>query len=608
MSKNDIIVEYTDFKEIRIDPLKSRFRKLATEYFEFDLTNKKSKNLIKEISKFASLHLPAEIDEVFINLNTAPFFLAAQTPLLQQLEKFLIKSLSTVGGLDDHREIKEYYSKWLNAQLSDNKRYFAIQAIKLTEQNISKYNFFNPLLSAVILTFDETLFNPGRAIELFSEAKDILGKLKINDESRIHMLYLVELYIGFVSLKLKDFENARTIFQYALNLKPDGITAVFYISYSELMLENYLESVELLQKIWKYDLDRINYTIDQNNFIMFNYVIENSVFPNIFYYDDFTSVHENIQTIIDLSKDEDELIIESLKKRVSSFLILKYENPSADSLIKNIIFVDKVIASFAERKNIYFLAILRILQNKFDSAVKQIIDSIQARHEKNILEQVKIYEDQMDEKRIEIEKMESYLEEIKKDINERKTENIKFLEGKYNSEIAELQNKVKNINELAELNPLDSFSNTMSYNFFLSFVVFTVGLFSTYLNSNYGNDITQILSGGFKWGLICYVTGSFIATIIAGKVGMERAYTRQRFIKNIHGLKRYREQELERIREYAEKEEEYAVQKINRKKITQLKKQIDNIQKEKKQHEEILKKEAEEKIKEETEIFQDMLI
>ena len=111
---------------------------------------------------------------------------------------------------------------------------------------------------------------------------------------------------------------------------------------------------------------------------MFNYVVENSVFPNIFYYDDYTSVHENIQGIIDLSKDEDELIIESLKKRVSSFLILKYENPSADSLIKNIIFVDKVIASFAGRKNIYFLASLRILQNKFDSAVKQIIDSIQA--------------------------------------------------------------------------------------------------------------------------------------------------------------------------------------------------------------------------------------
>ncbi len=608
MSGNNIIVEYADFEEQRIDPKKSHFKELAKEFFEIELTKKKkSKGFHKEFSKFASLNLTSEINDVFIDLNKAPFFWAAQTPLIIYLEKFIEKSLSVVGGLDDYKEIKENYLKWLEAQTTEDKKFFAIQTLKLSEQSITKYNFFNPILSAVILIFSETLFDAERALALIAEAKGIIEKLKITDEARIELLYLIEVYKGFVFLKLKEFENAKITFQNALNLKHDGITAIFYISYAELRLENYMESAELLQKIWMHDLRRINYSIDQNNVSMFYQFVENSVFQNIFYYDEFSTIVENIELIINEFKEINESTIKTFKDKVSSFLTLKSENPELDIDINNFFFIEKLITSFSERKNIYFLAILKSLENKFESGIQQIIYKIRSRYEKEIRGQIKSYEDETDEKRIEIEKLETYLEEIKTEINHRRTEDINFIESKFNTEIATLQNKVNNINDVAELNPLNSFSNTMSYNFFLSFIVFMIGIFSSYLNSSYGSNISQILSGGFKWGLICYVVGSLIAAFIAGTVGVERSNTRQRFLKDIYGLKLYREQELERIKLHAKKEEDYVVENIGKKKITQLKKMIDNIQKEKKQQEEILKKEAEEKVELECEIFKPFL-
>ena len=103
----------------------------------------------------------------------------------------------------------------------------------------------------------------------------------------------------------------------------------------------------------------------------------------------------------------------------------------------------------------------------------------------------------------------------------------------------QFRTEVNSINSVVELNPLNSFSNTMTYNLFMSFVVFMIGVFTTYLNnsSNYGDGVSNyfsnIISGGFKWGLICYVIGSLIAAAIAGTVRLERSNVRQRFMKRI---------------------------------------------------------------------------
>ena len=321
---------------------------------------------------------------------------------------------------------------------------------------------------------------------------------------------------------------------------------------------------------------------------------------------------EDIKNIVESFRDTNELDIENLKKKAASFLLLKFEIPEAEPFKMNIAFIDKLLASFNGRKNIYFLANIKNLENRFDYTVQKIIDSIHARYEKGIKEQVKVFEEEVKEKLTEIENMEAYLEELKTKIKSWRTKNTNAVEKQFNSEIAELQNKVNTINEVVELNPLNSFSNTMTYNLFLSFVVFIIGVFATYLNSSgygdeFGNNLSQIISGGFKWGLICYVIGSVIAAIIAGTVGMERSNVRQRFLKRIRSLKFYKEKELESIKSKAKIEEEDAVENINRKKIAELKRIIENLRKAKSQQEELLRKEAEEKIKKETEIFQPFL-
>ncbi len=614
MGKDNIIVEYTEFEETGISPAKSRFRKLAKEYFEFEIIKEKSSKLqLKEISRFANLQLPSELSEVFINYNRAPLFWAVQTPLSIYLEKFLQKSLANVGSLDEHREIKENYSKWLFAQSSEEKKRLAVFTIKLTEQNISKYNFYNSILNGVILTFEDSIFHPERAKELLSEAKDILSKLQITDEAQNEMLYILELYNGFVSLKLKSYEDAKLIFNNCLNIKPGGVTATFYLAYTELMLGNNYEAGYLLQIIWQYDLNRINYAIDQNNFLMFNQIMENLVFPNVFHFEEFSIIIEDIIYLIDNIKNLEEKSIDNLKEKTASFLLLKFESHDWEPFKKNISFIDKLLLSFDGRKNIYFLANIKNLENKFDYTLQQLINTIHAKYEKDIQEHVTVYEDEIKEKLTEIENMEAYLAELKSEIKNWQINETNSVEKKYGSEINEIQDRINSINSVVELNPLNSFSNTMTYNLFMSFVVFMIGVFTSYLNnsSSYGDGVSNyfsnIISGGFKWGLICYVIGSLIAAAIAGTVILERSNVRQRFMKRIRSLKIYREQELEYIKLKAKNEEDDAIKNISKKKITQLNKRIENLRNTKSQQEEILRKEGEEKFKKETEIFQPFL-
>ena len=290
----------------------------------------------------------------------APIYWAAQTPLSIYLEKFLQKSLSNVDGLDVHSEIKENYSKWVTAQSLEEKKSLALLTIRLTEQNISKYNFYNSILNGVILTFGDSLFHPERAQELFYQAKDLLSKLHVTDEAKNEMNYLLQLYTGFGSLKSQNYDEAKLIFDNSLSVKPTGVTATFYLAYSELMLGNYLETGSLLKSIWQYDLGRISYAIDQNNFLMFNQVMENLIFPNVFYFYDFKAVFEDINNIIESFKHTYELDIDNLKMKAASFLLLKFDSPEAGLFKKNIAFIDKLLVSFNGRKNIFFWQLSKI--------------------------------------------------------------------------------------------------------------------------------------------------------------------------------------------------------------------------------------------------------
>ncbi len=613
MGKDNIIVEYTDTKENGFESAKSKFKKIASEYFEFNIiVNKNIKTQINEISRFANLNLPPESNEIFINYNQAQLFWAIQTPLSTYIEKFLEKSLTNFSSLDDHREIKENYSKWVTAQSLEEKKRLAVLTLKLIEQSISKFDFYNRILHGVILLFEDSLFNPERAQELFTEAEDIISKLQITNEVKSEMHYLLNLYKGFISLRLKKYEDAKLIFNNCLTLKPAGVTAIFYLAYSEVMLGNFIDAGSLLKNIWQYDLSRISFAIEQNNLLMFNQVMDNLVLPNVFHFDGFSNLSDDINNIVEGFKYINMFEIESLKKKVASWLLLKFNIPNIEPYKKSISFINKVLASFNGRKNIYFQANVQNLENKFEYTLQLIIDSIHARYEKEIQDNLKGFEQEVNEKLTEIENTEAYLEELKTEIKNWQTKHTSAVEKKYSSEISELENKVNTINNVVELNPLNSFSNTMTYNLILSFIVFVVGIFATYLNnSGYGgefdNNLSQVLSGGLKWGLICYVIGSVIAAIIAGTVGMERANVRQRFLARIKSLRYYKDQELENIRIKAKREEEDAIDNFKKKKIAQLKKTIENIRSLKSQKEVLLRKEAEEKIKKETEIFQPFL-
>ena len=184
--------------------------------------------------------------------------------------------------------VREIYNKWLTNKYDEQKKYFATSIIDFVENYNSRSNFLSNILAGIVLLYDKDIFNPQRSIELFDKSKEIIGKIKLTENAKEELRYLVTLFSGYSYIIQKENEFARDTFEDALRLKSSGISAKFNLALADVRHQNFDRIEEYIKEIYSYDYERINFAIENLSFNLYAYFIENAVFNNLFYYPEFS--------------------------------------------------------------------------------------------------------------------------------------------------------------------------------------------------------------------------------------------------------------------------------------------------------------------------------
>ncbi len=613
MKQDNIIFETADVHLLETEQYVSRFNNIAHEYFQVDLGFERD-NLtrIKESAKFFGYQLPASINDYFIGYPQAPLFWITTSPLSLFLEDFFKAHLSKGSGLDYHHDIKNFYSRWALVNSKEEKKYFAASAIKTIEKNTNKHNFFDTILHAVFLALEDSLFNPEKAIELFEKANEKVSALKINENRKEELHYLISIYCGFVNLKQKKYKEAKQIFENALIIRPAGVTATFNIAYADIKLHDNSSALRYLKEILLFDISRVSYALSQNNLAMFNFFSLNSVFSNIFQYKEFAIIFSEIENLINEKKNSVEIDVDTLKNQIRNFLSIKFEGVQADIVGDNVIFLEKLINSFSGVKNIFFLSSIDNINSKFKTIVKNLETEVKGKYAKEIEERMGLYDLEITEKSLAAENLKKDLEDFKSRIKEKLQDEISAIEKMMSHDIGILEDRIKNLHMEPKLDPVTSFKNTMTYNFILALMVFLIGGFAGYSSVSLGgssdfNSLTAIIMvNGIKWALLSFLVGVVIASVVSGSVVVERGNVKQRLLQRISILKTRKEQQVEELKSESQRKEKRTSDSFT-KKITDLKELVENIRIEKERQRGEMQSAAEEKVKTETEILQAFL-
>ncbi len=583
------------------------FYRLGKDHFdltvhgEFDfITN------IKENIKILAFDLPDELKEIFIPFSHAPVFWIYDSWLLNQIEDFMKVNFSRVKYLDLHNSIKENFTKWATTKLRNEREYYANLIINFIERDVYKHNFFKHIIHAILLTYHNSLYNPSKAIELYNSVKEIINTLRLSDDVKKEINYIVNLFSGFVYLKEKDFVKANQYFKEAVDIKTNGITAKIYIALTELKLGNEEVTSFYIKEIISYDLHRLLIALDLSNFGMFNYFLMNAFINNIFYEKDFASAVQLIAGVLQPYRLAEENSINKIMHKLSLLKEKQVKEYFTDDVQKNIKFLEKLTQSYLNSTNTLIIAMYPEFERKYNQTIDLIIEQMKKLAFEEIETKLAPYDQYIVEYAKEEEKLRKELENFHIKAKENLERAIKNINENYENEVKNLEEQIAKIPFMERYNPAKSFSASMLNNTIIALVVFIVGGLASYSNrvvvdvSEFNSILGYVIFSGFKWGLISFLVGTFISAIIAGLVFIDRAEEKQRLVKRINILKNHKEQLIKETEEYMKEKERVTINNINSN-IMQFQKRIEELKEEKETERTKLTSEAEERIKKFTE-------
>lgn len=573
------------------DMLVARYRNLSKEFFmsepsiEIDFAQ-----TIKDSAKGLSYVYPEHLSEIFIRYEEAPLFWIINNPIIKSLEDFNKAYSSKIVGLDSYKQIKEFYTKWAIIDSENEKRYFANSAINDIEKKTGRTNFLTLLFYSTILSYDKMMFNPAHSLELLEKTRELLTNLKLDEGRKEYVKYLISLYSGFLYLNNKNSEIAFNYFTDALTIKPDGITAKFYLLLTQVQLNRVKDAKDMVAEIFDYDLKRLEFAVSMNNLPMFGFLIDNPVFANFFRYYEFSSISDMIEHFLIDTRGPMEYIGEEIKAKVQTFKTLKAENYFDEEMAGNIAFLDSFIQKYSENKNLLCLAASTRVKQKFQGTVEKILVLIKQKFAVEIKNKLKIYDKELYQKHQNIENLKKELDVFKIKLQDKLESSIRSIEKRTADSVAILENRINNIYKVRKLNPRVAFGNAMTYNFILSITVFLMGGCAGYSNNYLGdiwrfnNVMAVIIVSGIKWGGLTFGIGLVISVVVAGLALMEGASQKQRLMQTITSLKNEKERQTEYLKKEAEMNEKAMTDRIN-KSIEETKKYIAELTHEKEEEE-----------------------
>ncbi len=613
--KNNILVEENVPDTAGFNLLKSKLVKLGKDYFDLHATPKHNlESYLKDGTEFYSLPLSENFKEYFIEENNAAAFWLIRSPLIHYIEDFLKFYLSKGRGLETHKNVLKFYIKWLSINSVDEKKYFANSVINYLLKEKSRHNFYYNILYGVILSQDPGLFNPLKAVDQFKIARNVITSLNIADNYKKELFYLIDLYSGFAYLKLKNYEEADKYFNSALNSKPSGITAKYYLSITGLKTGKEKTAVDIISDIFKLELSRLEFATDKLNFKTFDFLIKKTPLHHIFYDDNFVDLFDQLELFFnELDKSgldiRNQLLIKT-EKFGNLHYLYDYFN---DDVIANVSFVGKIVDKYKSNNSILFLNSMKFVKSKFNRAIEIIIQDIEKKYYNESEEALKEYDLEIKEHFETIERLRKEQIEFKSQIYQRYQKSVEAITNKVNEEISLLEKALEMIS-LKEKNSANSpLKNMMTYVTILSLIVFTLGAFAGYTGKfskevwEFKNFIVLVIGQGFRWSVITFVVGSVLAFGGTISIKMERASKKNNLKQRISSLKDLLKAQIEELQKDL-KQKEISIDKNFNRRINGLTSLIEKLKEDKKRPQQILKEKAEIKINEETVELRELMI
>ncbi len=589
--------------EVGNDANYSKFHHLAKDHFQIKIKNDYDYiNGVKESIRFFSLDLPAEIKEIFISFSEAPAFWIYESSLLNQIEEFMKFNLVRGSYNELHKSIKENYSKWVTTKLKSEKDYYATLTINFIERDINKHNIFKLIIKAIILTYQNTFYNPARALEILTSTLELLNTIRLNDLTKTELRYILNLYTGFIHLKENNTDKANQAFNDAIEIKPQGSTAKIYCALTEINLGKEDTAMYLLKDVFNYDVHRLTLAIKTNNPGMFSYFYRNAFIYNIFQEKDFIKAQNVLESFLNEKRIYDSNKLDVCKKKLELLKAKKMDEYYDDEISKSISFFEKIIQNYSTSKNTLLITLIPEFEQKYDAVVDSIIAKIRTKYYSEVQEKVATFDDIIRENASAEKHLIDELENFKIKSKEILAASINHLHENFDMETHILEQKIDDLPNVDRFNPRVSMSNNMTYNIVIAFVVFFIGGISGYSNktvtdvSEFNSIFTFVLIAGSKWGAISFIIGVVISTIISGIILVERSDMRHKLLRRISYLKIEKERLIYEQKESSSQREKIMCDSINNS-ISQHRKRVEELKAQKDEMQKGLMKEAEEKIK-----------
>ena len=595
--------DYERYDSLSRQLLIAKFKSFAKEKFLGSVRYEiNSIDFIKESAKHFSIKLPANIGEFFIRLDAAPFYWICDSPVIQSAES-LIKPKNKIISTNNFEDIKKFYSKWIMQKGDKDKQYFALSTLNLIERNTDKQNFLKNILYATVLSFDKTITSFDKAIQLMSEAEEILGNSNADNELKNEILYLINLFTGFIYLKDNLFEEANEKFTSAQIYKSPGITAIFYNAKTQSIIGNRERCAELLNELIDFDKSRFNYAVSFNALNLLNFFMSTAVMLNIFTDTDFAEYLPEIEIMMNAPSDTENDILSKLQIGLTKLEELNLNSYFDENIKPQIEFLNSFINTYKENKNLLISFSTEILPFKFADLLTQLTENIRTKAYQTVQASLEIFDEQIKDNEDHIKYLQREVKEIKSKYDAQLEKSIKSVEAGVNDTIAAVEYRVENLDSNKKYDPASAFNNTMVYNVIISLIIFIIGGFASGFVDSFqsGDNSADIffdtIMSGAKWGGLTFILGLLVAMFSAVSSVWEKSNEKQRLIKMINHLKLQRDRQIKIVKEdHIRKMKSF--EENHQERLKELEKEIEFLKEEKKLKAEHLEKEAEKEVSE----------
>jgi uncharacterized membrane protein len=468
-----------------------------------------------------------------------------------------------------HKQIKENYSRWATTKLKSEKEYYSTTTINFIERDVNKHNFFKMILKGIIFTYQSNYYNPTKALEMFNDTFDLVNTLRLNEQTKSEVKYILKLYTGFVYLKENDYENANTAFKDAGEVKSQGCTSKVYAALTDINLGNEDLAAYHLREVINYDIQRLSLALKTNNAGMFNYFFKNAFIYNIFYDKDFAKAHDAIQAILNEYRPLEGELLEKCRDNLERIKKKKLDEYYDEEINKNFAFVEKIVPVYSRSKSTLLIAAYPEFRKKLNSIVDGIVNKVKEKFYAVVKESLASYDlvikDNLSAEKHLMEELESFKIKSKDMLSEA----IKNLQNNYDSEAKILEEKIEDLPNIDRYNPRISLANNMTYNTIIAFIVFFIGGMSSYSNrvvdsaSEFNSIFAHVLISGSKWGAISFLIGVVISVAMAGVIVMERFDIKSKLQRKLNYLRIEKERSIADLREASHQKEKIMIENMN---------------------------------------------